>query len=144
MLISGTWHLCDDGITRPVVRGEIRASDGSWVEARFLVDTAADHTAFSADVLEALRLPAVTPLEQLSGVGGAAPSVLVDTQVVFPHGADGRVAFRGRYAAFTELEALDICVLGRDLTNLFAVIVDRPQDVVCLLGQRHRYRIVEV
>jgi hypothetical protein len=34
-------------------------------------------------------------------------------------------------------------VLGRDIINLFALIVDRPQDIVCLLGQRHRYRIVQ-
>jgi hypothetical protein len=32
-------------------------------------------------------------------------------------------------------------VLGGDITGLFAVIVDRPGDVVCLLGQRHRYTI---
>jgi len=33
-------------------------------------------------------------------------------------------------------------VLGRDILDLFAVIVDRPGDVVCLVGQRHRYQIV--
>jgi hypothetical protein len=35
-------------------------------------------------------------------------------------------------------------VIGRDLTNLFALIVDRPGDRVCLLGQRHRYVIEEI
>jgi len=49
--------------------------------------------------------------------------------------------FRGQYAAVTGLEALDISVLGRDITGLFAVIVDRLQEVVCLLGQHHRYSI---
>lgn len=34
--------------------------------------------------------------------------------------------FRGQYAAVTEVEALDISVLGRDITGLFAVIVDQP------------------
>jgi hypothetical protein len=56
-------------------------------------------------------------------------------------GLCSKVVFRGLYVAVTELEALDISVLGRDITNLFAVIVDRLHDVVCLLGQRHRYRI---
>jgi hypothetical protein len=144
MLISGTWHLCDDGIVRPVIRGEIQGAGGSWVEASFLVDTAADRTVFCADILAALQLAPLVTQEQLSGVGGAAVSVLVDTQIVLPNESAGRVVLRGQYAAFTELEALDMCVLGRDLTNLFAVIVDRPQDIVCLLGQRHRYRIVEV
>jgi hypothetical protein len=32
-------------------------------------------------------------------------------------------------------------VLGRDIAGLFAVVVDRPGNVVCLLGQRHRYTI---
>jgi hypothetical protein len=54
---------------------------------------------------------------------------------------DGKVVFRGQYAAVTELEVLDMSVLGRDVTGLFALIVDRPGNVVCLLGQRHRYTI---
>jgi hypothetical protein len=41
----------------------------------------------------------------------------------------------------TVVEALDICVLGRDITGLFGLIVDQPQGVVCMLGQRHRCRI---
>jgi len=27
MLISGLWYLCDDGIVRPVIRGEIQAGE---------------------------------------------------------------------------------------------------------------------
>jgi len=51
--------------------------------------------------------------------------------------------FRGQYAAVTDLEILDMGVLGRDITRLFAVIIDQPGDVVCLLGQRHQYTIVQ-
>jgi len=32
-------------------------------------------------------------------------------------------------------------VLGRDILNLFACIIDRPGDVVCLLTGEHRYRV---
>jgi hypothetical protein len=49
--------------------------------------------------------------------------------------------FRGQYAAVTELEALDMSVLGRDITGLFAVVVDEPGSVVCLLRQQHHYTI---
>ena len=49
--------------------------------------------------------------------------------------------FRGRYFAVPEPEALDMSVLGRDITGLFALIVDRPGDLVGLLSQRHRYTI---
>jgi hypothetical protein len=76
-------------------------------------------------------------------VGGLAPSVLVDTQLGMTHDGGGKVTFRGQYAAVTEREALDMSVLGRDITNLFAVIVDRPGDCVCLLGQRHHYIVQE-
>ena len=37
----------------------------------------------------------------------------------------------------------DLSVLGRDITDLFAVIIDRPGNVVCLLSQRHRYTIIQ-
>jgi hypothetical protein len=30
MQILGEWYLCDDGIERPVIRGEVLAADGSW------------------------------------------------------------------------------------------------------------------
>jgi hypothetical protein len=95
MRINGEWRQCDDGIARPMVRGEIRAADGSWRPAEFLVDT-------------------------------------------------GRpVLFSGQFAAVLELEALDISVLGRDITGLFAVIVDQPSGTVCLVRERHRYVIEE-
>jgi hypothetical protein len=32
-------------------------------------------------------------------------------------------------------------ILGRDITNQFALIIDRPRDLVCLLGPGHRYSI---
>ena len=142
MRIDGEWLLFDDGVVRPVIRGEILSSDGSWVQAPFLVDTGADRTVFSAPVLEALHLEPVATQEGIGGVGGMARSVIVETQVRFRREEGGsRVVFHGQYAAVTELEPLEISVLGRDIIGLFALIVDRPGDVVCLLGQRHRYVI---
>jgi hypothetical protein len=79
--------------------------------------------------------------EGLSGVGGMAASVIVETWLRLTREDAGKVMLRAQYAAVTELAALDISVLGRDITGLFAVIVDWPRDVVCLVGQRHRYTI---
>jgi hypothetical protein len=143
MLMSGAWHLCDDGVVRPVIRCEILASDGSWFKAPLLVDTAADRTVFSADVFQALELSPETPVHELSGVGGAAACIELATEMRLAQEDGSKVTFRGRFAAFPDPATLDMSVLGRDLTNLFAVIVDRPRDVVCLLGQRHQYKIVE-
>lgn len=141
MLISGQWMLGDDGVVRPVVRGELLRGDGSWLEAPFLVDSGADHTVLSALTLRLLGLPAAESPLRFGGVGGAAAAAVVETQLRFPQPDSVPVVFKGQFVAFTDPEALDLSVLGRDLTNLFAVIVDRPGDVVCLVGQRHRYRI---
>ena len=48
---------------------------------------------------------------------------------------------RASYAAFFQEEALDISVLGRDVLNLFAVIVDRPANRVLLLHGADSYAL---
>lgn len=141
MLISGLWYECDDAHFRPVIRGEVQSADGSWKPVTFLVDTGADRTAFSADILANLQLPLLTPSHQLAGIGGSVASVLIETVIALTREDGSRVSFRGRYAGFPDMNALDMSVLGRELTNLFAVLVDRPGDRVCLLGQKHHYSI---
>ena len=140
MRINGFWSVCDDGVVRPVIRGEIQAADGSWVVAEFLVDTAADRTVTCAAVLAKLGLsPLAAP--QLGGVGGSTATVQIDTSLRMKEISGAKVVFRGRFAAFTDLVALDMSVLGRDISNLFAVIADRPGDTVCLLSAPHVYTI---
>ena len=41
----------------------------------------------------------------------------------------------------TDWASLDMSVLGRDVTRHFALIVDRPGNTVCLVNQRHSYRV---
>ena len=142
MLISGVWHVCDDGIICPVIHAEIQASDGAWVKAPLLLDTGADRTVFSTDVLQALRLQPIVAENRLGGLGGVAQAIIVATRMRLSRENNGKVMFRGQYAAITEAAALDMSLLGRDVTNLFAIIVDWPQRVVCLVGQRHQYTIM--
>jgi predicted aspartyl protease len=144
MQMNGEWVLFSDAIERPVIRSEALANDGSWVRVPFLVDTGADRTVFSAGILALLRLQPVIAQERLSGLGGVVSSLIISTQIWLTREDAGKVVFRSQFAAVTDMEALDISVRGRDLTNLFAVIVDRPRHVVCLLGQRHRYTIEQV
>jgi hypothetical protein len=47
----------------------------------------------------------------------------------------------GRFSALSGSEMIDMNVLGRDFTNLFAVIADRPGNVVALVRPPHRYDI---
>jgi len=141
MFIRGLWSLCDDGIIRPVIEGEVLAADGSWLPIEFLVDVGADRTVFNAAVLATLALPHLPVPHQLGGVGGTTATVAVATHIRLPLGGGATVAFQGAFAGFTQADALDMCVLGRDIMNLFAVIVDRPGDLVCMIGQGHRYTI---
>lgn len=143
MLISGTWHLCDDHIMRPVMPAEIQANDGSWVKAPLLIDTGADRTVFSADILQVLCLQPVTSEDRLGGMGGVVNTIIVETRIRLTRENRGKIMFRGQYAAVTDTKALDMSVLGRDVTNLFAAIFDWSQRLVCLLGQHHRYTITQ-
>lgn len=141
MRINGEWFECDDGLVRPVVRGEILNVQDVWEPALFLVDTGADCTVFSAAMLDVLGFDAAAPEEHLGGVGGTAPSVKVATRIRLTRADGGKASFRSEYSAFTQLEALDMSVLGRDIMEMFAVIVDRTDNVVTLVRHPHRYVI---
>ena len=141
MQFNGDWYLCDDGIIRPIMRGEILAGSGAWRAAEFLIDTGADRTVFSANVLEALELEIAGAHESVAGIGGVVEVVIVATRIRLTRENAHKVTFRGEYVACTDEEALDMSVLGRDLLDMFALIVDRPHYLVCLLGGQHRYQI---
>ena len=142
MLLPGHWLLCDDSVLRPIFRGKIVALDGSLVEVELLADTGADRTVLCAAIVERLGLQSVVAPVQLGGVGGSTSTVLVDSAIHLMRDDKGAAVFRSQFAAFTQREALDISVLGRDISNLFALIVDRQRDLVCLLGSGHDYSIM--
>jgi hypothetical protein len=144
MRIDGEWSTCDDGVVRPVIRGEVLAKSGSWERADFLLDIGADRTVLTAALWRLLQVESVPGPTRLGGVGGISDCVELRSAVRLTTDRGGKVILRGQYAAVTELELLDISVLGRDITALFSVIADQPGDVVCLLSQRHRYRIEEI
>lgn len=141
MRIDGEWREGDDGVVRPLLHGEIIAADGTWQETEFLLDTGADCTVLSALTMRSLGLTPSTAEGKLGGLGGTAGSVVLDTQIRLRRETGEPVHFKGQFSAVTELEALDINVIGRDVTGLFAVIVDQPAEVVCLLRGQHAYRI---
>ena len=108
MRINGEWRQCDDGITRPMIRGEILSGEGSWQPAEFLVDTGADCTVISAATLVALNPRTVGMPGRLGGLGGVSGSVLIETQIRLERATGEPVVFSGQFAAVTELEAGDI------------------------------------
>jgi predicted aspartyl protease len=144
MVIPGRWWLCRDGILRPVLEGRVLCANGAWRGVVLLVDTGADRTVLTADVLEDLGQTPAAPDEQLAGAGGLFESVLVKTSVRMDRQDGGSVTVQGTFAAFRDRNVLDMSVLGRDILDIFPVIVDRPRNFVCLIGQGHKYVIQAV
>lgn len=140
---NGEWLQCDDGIIRPVIRAEILTGDSSWRAVELLVDTGADRTVLSANVLESLNVDTSEPLDGIGGVGGLVDSVIVKTHIRLTRDDGIRTVFRGEYAACTDHEVLDMSVLGRDILEMFTVIMDRSKEVIAILGGRHQYKIEE-
>jgi hypothetical protein len=143
MRINGEWYPCDDGIVRPVVHGEVKTGDGKWYPVTFLVDSGADQTMFAPNVLDNLRHTIEPSAFSAQGIGGRLEIGLITTSIQFHCDCGIEASFHGDYAALTQLGSLDMSVLGRDILSLFTVILDRKNNIVALINQRHEYSIVE-
>lgn len=141
MLCQGEWVPCDDGIVRPMITAGILAGDGVWRDVVFLLDTGADRTVLRAGVLDDLHLPRIRNLDRLGGVGGSAESVEIAAKIRLMRNDGQWASFRGNYAACVREDDLDMNVLGRDILNLFAVIVDHDADRVILIRGDDNYAI---
>jgi hypothetical protein len=144
MVIVGKWIVASDGITRPMVLVRVTGAEGLHTEERFLVDTAADRTALSADLLKKLQLPGnhTAAGVSLQGIGGASPFVVVTTALEFRREDGGVARVRGEFAALTDPAATDLSILGRDVLDHFDVITSRRQNAVLLLAGNHQYQVV--
>ncbi|HET6882050.1 MAG TPA: aspartyl protease family protein [Pirellulales bacterium] len=142
MEIRGEWYVCNDGVVRPILRGEVLAANGRWRGVEFLVDTGADRTVFTASLFAVLGLEPTQADVELNGFGGTALAGVVRTRIRLTDTLGRKIDFRGEFAAAGDAAILDIAVLGRDVTNLFALITDRQGDLICLLRGNDRYQIV--
>jgi hypothetical protein len=145
MEIAGEWLLCDDGVTRPIVRARALAADGSLVLDRFLVDSGADRTVLSAALRAKLQFSGnhSDPGFALQGISGNSPFVLINTLLEFTctDGTSARV--RGQLAAFTDPIATDMSILGRDVLDNFDVILSRRRNQILLLAPNHHYQVLQ-
>jgi predicted aspartyl protease len=143
MVVSGKWRIEEDGIARPMVDVMVTGADGDPVTQLFLVDTGADCTVFSAQLLAKLAKPAeeASGCSILQGLGGQSESVAVEGTLEI-HTTDGReLKIRGKFAAVVQPSMLDISVLGRDVLANFDVIVSRRRNEVLLVAGNHSYAV---
>jgi hypothetical protein len=140
MRLNGEWLRCVDGEIRPVICGELLGADGVWRAVELLVDTGADRTVFAAGALDDSGLPGDT-VHAIGGFGGNAQATLFQGQLGFARDDGVKIVFRGQFAACAQDDALEMGVLGRDILDMFALIVDRRADVLAIIGQDHTYAI---
>ncbi len=86
-------------------------------------------------------LPHQAPKIPIGGFGGVSETVDIQAHFRIVRDDGVNVLFRGRFAACTKVEALEMSVLGRDFLDMFTLIVDRLADVVAIIGQDHSYTI---
>lgn len=123
--------------------GQFESASGEWVSARLLIDTGADRTVLSATVLQELGMAPMEAEEGISGLGGTTDAVVIRTKLQLVRETGAPVTFTSYFTAVTDPAALDLSVLGRDILDMFALIIDRPGNVVYLLRERHRYAIIQ-
>jgi predicted aspartyl protease len=141
MQINGRWVDDDRQVYRPYIFAEIETETGDWIECPLLVDTGADRTVLSADVLSRLgRATGRSPI-QLGGIGGTVETLQVQTKIKLTKIDGTTLLLNGYFSAFSDPAALDSPVLGRDVLNRFTLIVDYEGKTVCLLHGLHRYVI---
>lgn len=142
MQLEGEWHRGTDGITRPTILGRVQAGTGPTTDERFLIDTGADRTVLSADLLRRLGPLAAqsSPSHVVQGIGGTQACVVVNAEFQFDH-ALGIASIKSQFQAFTDPAATDLSILGRDVLSLFDLIVSRPRNEVLLLDSPHFYRV---
>lgn len=146
MRIVGEWRLFSDGVTRPVVTAEMESAEGKAISVRFLIDSGADCTALNAATLATLGLPyQKSPLDtRVRGVTGETDYVTVQSRIEFKRDDGGVAGVRGEFVGLTAPEASDLCVLGRDVTDNFDLILGRRRNDALLLAPTHQYQVAQL
>jgi hypothetical protein len=130
------------GVRRPYITVRVRSADGVWIALPFLIDSGADATFLDASCLQQMGVVLGVATEQIaSGVGGRAAHVQFATALQF-ESPEGAKIFTGTLGVFTDPDACDTPVLGRDVLNSFCLIFDRGRNTILLLSPPHDYDVV--
>ncbi len=131
-----------NGVRRPYITVLVRTQHDTWIPLPFLIDSGADATFLDASCLQQMGVNPRTGVEQTAqGVGGKASYMQVSTVLRFTS-EEGTKTFTGTMGAFTDAEACDTPVLGRDVLDHFRLIFDRGRNAILLLSSPHDYEVV--
>lgn len=141
MILRGAYDDID-GIRRPYITVRVRSAEGTWIPLPFLIDSGADATFLDASCLQQIgAAPSAVPEQTAIGIGGKATHVQFSTTLRF-ESPDGTKTFSGTVGVFTDPEASDTPVLGRDVLDHFRLIFDRGRNIILLLAPPHDYDVV--
>ena len=144
MRINGSWVSNANGVLEPVLRVAVESAPGEWIEEAFLVDSGAEQTVLSPELIKSLDVPRRPSLNQLIGIGGVISCLTVTTRLRLQR-EDGLPAMiNGPFDGIPEGREGELSILGRDVLGNFALILDRPGRVISLLHGQHWYAIHEV
>lgn len=80
---------------------------------------------------------------RIRGITGDSGYVTIRSAIEFRRDDGGAAKVGGEFLGLTDPSASDICVLGRDVTDNFDLILSRRRDEVLLLAPRHQYQVVQ-
>ncbi len=129
----------------PFIKASIRAKDGQWIEVFFLIDLGADGTYLPSKYAKklGLQLDEAKTKDDATGVGGQrVEHIPYMTQIRFKSDGDRRT-FDLEIGVFTQEEALDLPVLGRDVLNFFTLLCDVRANLVWLMDDVSRTQILQ-
>jgi hypothetical protein len=127
-----------------MVNVEIARADGTYYSELFLIDTGADATVLSAYLVQQVN-PSPVPAPpgfSLVGISGTSGSVMVQTVLVFRRSDGGHARVQGQFAAFVDPAASDYSILGREVLDIFDIILSRRRNEVLLLAPNHDYQVI--
>lgn len=130
----------------PFVKASIRTVEDQWIEVSFLIDLGADSTYLPAKYAKklGLQLNGAETSDNVTGVGGQRTEyVPFTTHLKFERAGD-RKTFDLEIGVFTREESLDVPLLGRDVTNFFTVLCDFRANLVWLVDEEPRERVLQL
>jgi len=131
-----------NGVRRPYVTVFVRSRDGVWIPLPFLIDSGADATFLDASCLQQIGSdPGAIAEQTASGVGGKVAHTQLATALRFTS-EEGTKTFSGTIGIFTDPEACDTPVLGRDVFDHFRVVFDQGRNTILLLAPPHDYDVI--